>query len=132
MSDNLIDLTQVYKLVFRPYPDCQPRSAFMKKGFSLTYEVGKFTYPSIGYIMAFDTLENASSVIRGIEHEVWVASAQIAPFYTDWLPFPNESPDCIELFWANPNPYQYRNYDLLDVPRGTVFCESLRLDRRVR
>lgn len=130
MSDNLIDLTQVYKVVSRPYHDCLPRSAFVRTRFTVVYKEGRFAYPSIGYLMAFDTLEHALSVIRNVEHEIWIATAQIVPFYNDWLPQPNSSVGLIESFWHNPN--RSRMYGSLIVPEGTVFCKSLRLDRRVR
>ena len=97
---------------------------------SLPYSVYEVTVPEIGYIFAFDSLENAVEFAhRSSQFAIWEAKAVIAKDVPmKMLRYNLVYNDNIRAFWRG----KMSSCQETTPIGGTVFCSKLQLVRRIR
>jgi hypothetical protein len=108
-------------------PGCKYTSVIGNKDFYLTYEIGETTFPKIGKLFGFDSLENAKEYMTRTCYgrAVFVGEAENVgkPKYLG-------NPNFIESFWLNKKSKK-RLTDFVDAPKGTLSFTSFTPERIV-
>lgn len=123
-------MIKVYKVV-RPIDGKHFSAMNLETEWSLEYNVGQTTYPKIGSLFAFETLEDA---------EIWVYGLWLHDYLTIWDAWANTkrgfmimayNPEDYEIFW---NKFVYKQTvwragKIGETPKGTTLCDSIILEK---
>lgn len=119
----------VYKVVFRSSHRLYSNklySAVARGEWMVEYIPGEFVYPTIGFLFAYEHLDHAISFAapENIMHsQVWRAETTWAmpadPIPYGWGKW--------HKYWESPQHYEYTTRQ----PRGTLFCDDIKLIERI-
>lgn len=113
--------------------------------YSVDYKIGEWVYPKISGsdLMVFDTLKNARNIFKsyGFIYECEVQNPKINGIFIDCFWIINNDSDCTDILikrfegileYKNNQQEYLEHSDYIHAPKGTIFCDAVKLIRLVK